>query len=80
MMVDKFIKVVHFSPLKPRYTAKSIAEVFVSMVVELHGFPKVSLYDRDPLFVWKQLLTHSVTKLHYSSIYHPQSSQTAVIN
>ena len=84
VVVDRFSKTGHFEALKPRFTAKGVARVFINSVAKLHGFPSTIVTDRDPLFLsrfWHHLFEFSGTKLHYSTAYHPQSDgQTKVVN
>lgn len=84
VVVDRFTKGAHFMALRPHFTARYVAEIFVTQVVKLHGFPKHIVTDRDPIFFssfWRGLMQHSGTHLHYSTAYHPQSDgQTEVVN
>lgn len=84
MIVDRLTKGAHFVLLKPKFTARVVADDFVSTVVKLHGFPNHIVSDRDPIFFssfWRGVMLHSGTQLHYSSAYHPQTDgQTEVVN
>lgn len=84
VIVDRLTKGAHFAPLKPKFTARIVAELFVSTVVKLHGFPTHIVSDRDPIFFssfWRGIMKNSGTQLHYSSAYHPQTDgQTEVVN
>ena len=76
VMVDRFSKGLHVGMLTTKHTAKKVAELFTTMVTRLHGLPRSIISDRDPLFVskfWKELFTHSGTKLRLNSSYHPQT-------
>eukprot|EP00267_Zea_mays_P041848 XP_020393779.1 uncharacterized protein LOC103628713 [Zea mays] len=58
VVVDKFTKFAHFLPLSHPYTATSVAQLFLSQVYRLHGFPLAVISDRDPIFTsqfWQQL-------------------------
>lgn len=50
VVVDKFTKFAHFLPLSHPYTAASVAQLFLSQVYHLHGFPMAVISDRDPVF------------------------------
>jgi hypothetical protein len=50
VVVDKFTKYGHFLPLSHPYTARSVAQAFLSNIYKLHGLPSVIISDRDPVF------------------------------
>lgn len=84
VVVDKFSKFAHFLPLSHPYTAATVAQLFLSQVYRLHGFPLVVVSDRDPVFTsnfWQNLFKLAGTELRMSSSYHPQSDgQTERVN
>lgn len=84
VVVDRLTKFAHFGTLPTNFTATSTADLFVRMVVKLHGFPDSIVSDRDSLFLskfWQQLFKLSGTSLSYSSAYYPQTDgQTEVVN
>ncbi|KAA0060668.1 ty3-gypsy retroelement transposase [Cucumis melo var. makuwa] len=58
VVVDRLSKYAHFLPTKHPYTAKSVAELFVKEIVQLHGYPRSIVSDRDRVFVshfWTEL-------------------------
>ncbi|XP_031285296.1 uncharacterized protein LOC116143984 [Pistacia vera] len=81
VVVDRLTKYNHF--IHP-YNAKDIAAVFVNTIVNLHGFPKSIVSDRDRVFInqfWQELFKGMGTSLKFSSTYHPQiDGQTEVVN
>jgi hypothetical protein len=58
VVVDKFLKYVHFIPLVYPFTALMIAKVFLAEVYKLHGLPLTIILGKDPIFtskLWKEL-------------------------
>ncbi|GJT14095.1 ty3-gypsy retrotransposon protein [Tanacetum coccineum] len=51
VVVDYFTKYAHFGTLPFGFNETKVAEVFKDMVVKLHGIPKMTVSDRDPIFV-----------------------------
>ncbi|KAL4581633.1 hypothetical protein LXL04_006159 [Taraxacum kok-saghyz] len=84
VIVDRLTKFSHFIALPSKYTAASLATVFLKDIYRFHGLPKSILSDRDPLFLshfWIQLFKQLGTKIRHSSAYHPQTDgQTEVVN
>jgi len=84
VVVDRLSKSAHFLALAHPYTAKMVAEIFITGIVKLHGMPQSIVSDRDPVFIshfWQEFFKLSSTKLKMSSTYHPQTDrQTEVIN
>lgn len=75
VVVDRFSKQAHFAVLQPGYTASTVAEKLIQMVIKLHGFPRTVISNRDPLFLskfWSQLMHSSGTELKFSTAYHPE--------
>ncbi|KAF3631634.1 Photosystem II 5 kDa protein, chloroplastic [Capsicum annuum] len=50
VVVDRFSKYAHFSPLAYPYNASSIARIFFENIVRLHGIRESIVSDRDALF------------------------------
>jgi hypothetical protein len=76
VIVDRLTKTAHFIPVHTTYSAERYAEIYVDLVVRLHGVPKTILSDRGTQFVarfWAQVHESLGTKLIHSSSYHPQT-------
>ncbi|XP_069150005.1 uncharacterized protein [Solanum lycopersicum] len=47
VIVDRMTKSAHFIAVRVKYTAKKLAEVYISQIVRLHGVPIPIISDRD---------------------------------
>ena len=75
-IVDRFSKMCHFIPTTSNVDAPSLASLFLSHILKLHGLPKSIVSDRDPRFTgafWKTLHQRLGTTLSFSTSYHPQT-------
>jgi hypothetical protein len=46
VIVDRFLKVVHFIPVKTTYMGAKLAELYIAKIVCLHEVPKKIVSDR----------------------------------
>lgn len=80
VVVDRLTKYAHFIPVKHPYTATIIVQLFMDIVVRLHGLPASIVTDRDIIFVshfWKELFKLYKVQLNLSTAYHPQTDGQA---
>jgi hypothetical protein len=84
VIVDCFLKVAHFIPVKTTYKGAKLAELYIARIVCLHGVPKKIVSDRGTQFTsrfWEKLHEAMDTRLNFSSAYHPQmDGQTERVN
>ena len=76
VVVDRLTKVAHFIPVKSTNSTNEVAQVFIKVIVRYHGVPKNIVSDKDVNFTsrfWKELFAGLVTKLAFSTTYHPQT-------
>jgi hypothetical protein len=53
VIVDRVTKVAHFIPVKTAYTEPQLAELYISLIICLHGVPKKIVSDRGTQFTSK---------------------------
>jgi len=75
VVVNHFSKMTHFLPCSKTSDASKIAQIYFDGVVKLHVLSKIIMLDRDVKFMgyfWKTLWHKMVTKLKFSTVFHPQ--------
>ena len=84
VVVDCLTKYTHLGALPTNFDATRVAQLFMDIVVKLHGFPSSIVSDRDTIFLsqlWTELMKNSGTTLKRCTAYHPQTDgQTEVMN
>ncbi|KAL0409540.1 UNVERIFIED_CONTAM: Transposon Ty3-G Gag-Pol polyprotein [Sesamum radiatum] len=76
VIVDRLTKSAHFLPTRQGDSLDKLAELYVAEIVRLHGVPVSIVSDRDPRFTsrfWGSLQKALGTKLHFSTVFHPQT-------
>ena len=53
VIVDRFIKMVHYEPVKVTINAPGLAEVIIDIVVRHHGLPDSIIIDQRSFFTSK---------------------------
>jgi hypothetical protein len=74
VIVDHLTKVAYFILGKTTYSGAKLAELYMSIIVCLHGVPKKIVPDRGSQFTskfWEKLHESMDTKLNFSSANHP---------
>jgi hypothetical protein len=84
VIVDHFLKVAHFIPVKTTYKGAKLTELYIARIVCLHGVPKKIVFNKGTQFTsrfWKKLHEAMDTRLNFSSAYHLQTDgQTKRVN
>jgi hypothetical protein len=76
VIVDRLTKVAHFIPVRMTYSRATLAKLYMSQIVCLHGVPKHIVSDRGSQFTskfWEKLHELMDTELNFSSAYHPRT-------
>ncbi len=83
-VVDKLSKMAHFIATTTTIDAPGLAQLMMSHVFKLHGFPKALISDRDTRFTsayWKAFIDALGIASHMSTAFHPQTDgQTERMN
>jgi transposase InsO family protein len=84
VIVEDFLKVAHFIPVKTTYKGAKLAILYIARIMRLHGVPKKIVSDRGTQFTsrfWEKLHEAMDTRLNFSSACHPQmDGQTERVN
>ena len=73
VIVDRLTKSAHFIPIDITYSMERLAEIYIRVIVKLHGVSLSIVSDRDPRFTsrfWESLQKAFGSKLRLSSAYH----------
>jgi len=76
VVVEKLSKTAHFIPIKSTYKMVEIANIFMREIFQLHGIPRVVIFDRDVKFTstfWKTLFAGLGSQIQFSITYRPQT-------
>ncbi|KAG8492234.1 hypothetical protein CXB51_009908 [Gossypium anomalum] len=76
VVVYRLTKLAHFILVQSDFSLDKLAKLYISDIVRLHGIPLSIMSDRDPRFTsrfWKSLQDALGTKLHFSTVFHPQT-------
>ena len=50
VVVDRLTKYAHFCALSHPFKESAVATTFMDTIQKLHGIPRVTVSDRDPIF------------------------------
>jgi hypothetical protein len=76
VIVNRFLKIAHFIPVKTTYKGAKLAELYIARIVCPHRVPKKIVSDRGTQFTsrfWEKIYEAMDTKLNFCSVYHPQT-------
>lgn len=76
VVIDRLRKYAHLLALSHPFTAIKVAQMYMSHVYKLHGFPKSIVFDRDKIFIgqlWSELMKAHGVQQKLSTAYHPQT-------
>src|SRR3954464_13159186 len=74
IVIDRFSKIAHFLPVKETISASELADLYVSIIVSLHGIPLEISSDRGSIFTlifWDSFQEAMGTHLNFITTYHP---------
>ena len=74
VIVDRLTKSTHFIMIGINFLVPKLEEIYILVIVKLHGVPSSVVSDRDPIFTsnfWKRVQDALGFKPRLSSAYHP---------
>lgn len=77
VIIDTLTKLAHFIPINIIFPLQKLIEIYIMVIMKLHGVPSSVVSHRDPQFAsrfWEILQEALGTKLRLSSAYHPHTS------
>ena len=80
--MDKLTKSAHFLPVSNDDPLDKLAQLYVEEITTLHGVPISIVSDRDLRFTsrfWSSLQNAMGTRLHFSTIFHPETESERTI-
>ena len=74
VIIDRLTKSAHFLLVRTTFTVEQYAQLYLKVIVRLHGVPISIISDRDPRFTsifWRGLHRALGMKLAFSTVLHP---------
>ncbi|XP_070003188.1 uncharacterized protein [Nicotiana sylvestris] len=71
VIVDRLTKSAHFIPVVTTYTSERLAQIYIRVIVRLHGVPVSIISDRGPQFTshfWRAVQEFAYDNSYQSSI------------
>lgn len=78
VIMDRLTKSAHFIPIDINYPLQKLADLYISVIVKLHGVLSSIVSNRDPRFTsrfWKILHEALGSNLKLGYAYHPQTDE-----
>ncbi|GJR23769.1 retrotransposon-related protein [Tanacetum coccineum] len=77
VVVDRMSKYAYFIALQHRFTASTIAQVFLDNVYKLHGLPESIINDRDKVFKVLKVQWLALAEFWYNTNFHTAIQTTS---
>ena len=74
VIINKLTKSTYFRPIKKSFPLNYLAQLYIRVIVRLHGVPSSIVSDRDSKFTshfWDTLQAALGTRLKFSTTFHP---------
>ncbi|KAK8930623.1 hypothetical protein KSP39_PZI016616 [Platanthera zijinensis] len=76
VIIDRLTKSAHFIPVRQNMPPEKLNDLYIDVIVKLHGIPRSIISDRDGRFTsgnWRYIHKRLGTKLLFSTAFHPQT-------